>query len=144
MAFLLSTTSLLTRGFSPVEGSGRTWCSPLTCRISWRDSEQSPCWGFWPWRALYRSGWDYRAFRMDKCPHCSSVAVLQHNGGLTDIDRVTFSADLLAITLPEKRTRHYTESRGRNNLCPQQRKKCEGWGVCPIRIRRFFLTTWGL
>lgn len=75
---LLSTASPLICKFSLVEGSRCTWCSPLTCHISWRDSERSPCWGFWPWRALYRSGWDYRASRMDRYLHCSSVAVLQH------------------------------------------------------------------
>lgn len=54
-----------------------TWCSPPTCRISWTDSEPSPCWGFWPWRALCRSGWDYRASHTDTCRRCSSDTALQ-------------------------------------------------------------------
>ena len=98
--------------FSPVE---RTWCSPPTCRISWRDSERSPCWGFWPWRALCRSGWDYRASRMDRYPRCSSVAVLQHNGnsGLTAMDRVS-----LVMIYWQKHRRCCTAEayRGKNNL----------------------------
>lgn len=119
--FLLSTTSLPICEFS-LEGSHRTWCSPLTCRISWRDSEQSPCWGFWPWRALYRSGWDYRVSRMDRYPHCSSVAVLQHNGnsGLTATDwfRQTLQQGNIQDTVQN------LESKGKNKL--QQRKMCEG------------------